>query len=235
MEGSSLEKSVKEAIKDGVKILETNIDYDDLMLFSNKDELFSKISDIKEKYTDKIDFRPEIGIIKNISDEDLKTFIGPYIKSGVFAGIDLYGDESDQNYERFKIYFELAKKHGLKLKAHAGESLNHENVKKVIEILNVDEIQHGIGAYEDDYTLKLIKERNIRLNVCPSSNYNLGIVKDMKEYPARILFDKGITITINTDDLLMFHSTVSEEYLFLYRIGLFSANELNEIRKNSLI
>ena len=48
------------------------------------------------------------------------------------------------------------------------------NVKKAIEILEVDEIQHGIGAVTSKYIVDLIKERNIRLNICPSSNYILG-------------------------------------------------------------
>ncbi len=88
----------------------------------------------------------------------------------------MYGDESVDNYDTFQDYFNHAKKHGLKLKAHAGEFSGYENVRKVIQILEVDEIQHGIGAYNDDYTLDLIKERNIRLNICPTSNYKLGSI-----------------------------------------------------------
>jgi len=83
--------------------------------------------------------------------------------------------------------------------------------------------------------MDLIKERNIRLNICPSSNYVLGAVRDMTNHPARKLFDKGILLTINTDDLLVFDSGVSEEYLYLYKLGLFDTDELNEIRKNSLL
>lgn len=229
-----IEETIKEAIRDKVKILETNIDYDDLMLFPNQNELFSKIINIKEKYKREIDFRPEIGILKNISNKDLDSFVVPAIESEVFNGIDLYGDESDLNFERFLDYFRHAKKYGLKLKAHAGEFSDHKSVRKVIEILNVDEIQHGIGAHNDDYTLDLIKERKVRLNVCPSSNFNLGVFKNKKEYPLKKLFDKGINLTINTDDLLMFHSTLSNEYLLLHKLGILSIDELNTIRENSL-
>jgi len=83
--------------------------------------------------------------------------------------------------------------------------------------------------------MDLIKERKIRLNICPSSNFVLGAVKDMTKHPAKKLFDKGIPLTINTDDLLVFNSGVSEEYLYVYKQGLFSVDELNEIRKNSLL
>jgi len=230
-----IEETVKEAIEDGVKLLETSIDCHELMRFTEKKEFFSTILDIKNKYNKYIDFRPELGMPKNISNENLDKLLIPCIDSGVFKSIDLYGDESNDDFERIKDYYKYAKKRGLKLKVHAGEFHDYKNVKKAIEILEVDEIQHGIGADSSEYIMDLIKERNIKLNICPSSNYILGVVRDMSKYPARRLFDKGILLTINTDDLLLFDSGVSEEYLFLFRLGLFSADELNEIRKNSLL
>jgi adenosine deaminase len=177
----------------------------------------------------------EVGMAKGISNGDLNSMLIPCIDSGVFSSIDLYGDESIDNFEKFKEYYKYARKKGLKLKAHAGEFQGAENVKKAIEILELDEVQHGIGAASSEYVMDIIKERNIRLNICPSSNYILGAVKDMANHPAKKLFSKGISITINTDDLLLFNSGVSEEYLYLYKLGLFHEEELNLIRKNSLL
>lgn len=230
-----IEETVKEAINDGVKVLETSIDCHELIRFPEKDEFFQTISYIRNKYIKYIDFRPELGMPKNISNENLDKLLLPCIDSGVFHSIDLYGDESIDDFERFRDCYKYAKKKGLKLKVHAGEFHDAQNVKKAIEVLEVDEIQHGIGAASKEYVMDLIKERNIRLNICPSSNYILGAVKDMGNYPARKLFHKGILITINTDDLLIFNSGVSEEYLFLYKLGLFTVDELNEIRKNSFV
>lgn len=230
-----IEETVKEATNDGVKILETSIDCHQLIYFSDKDEFFNTILNIKDKYCKQIDFRPELGIAKIISNENLENLVLPCIDSNVFKSIDLYGDETYDDFIRFKDYYKYAKRKGLKLKAHAGEFSDYQNIKKAIEILEVDEIQHGIGAVSNQYTLELIKERNIRLNICPSSNYILGAIKNMENYPARKLFDMGIILTINTDDLLLFDSGVSEEYLFLYKLGVFNIDELNEIRKNSLI
>lgn len=230
-----IEETVKEAIKDGVKVLETSIDCHELMSFTDKDEFFRMISYIRNKYTRYIDFRPEIGMPKDISNENLDNLLIPCIDSEVFESIDLYGDETIDDFERFKDYYKYAKGKGFKLKIHAGEFHDYNNVKKAIEILEIDEIQHGIGCVSSEYVMDLIKERNIRLNICPSSNYILGAVRDMTKYPARKLFDKGILLTINTDDLLVFNSGVSEEYLYLYKLGLFDTDELNEIRKNSLL
>lgn len=230
-----IEETVKEAIEDGVKLIETSIDCHELMRFTEKDEFFSTILYIKNKYNKYIDFRPELGMPKNISNENLDKLLIPCIDSGVFKSIDLYGDETNDDFERFKDYYKYAKSKNLKLKVHAGEFHDYRNVKKAIEILEIDEIQHGIGAISNEYIMDMIKERNIRLNICPSSNYILGAVRDMGKYPARKLFDKGILLTINTDDLLLFDSGVSEEYLYLYKLGLFNIDELNEIRKNSLL
>lgn len=230
-----IEATVKEAIEDGVKILETSIDCHELMHFPENQRFFNTIIHIKEKYNKYIDFRPEVGMAINTSREDLDKFLIPCIESGVFMSIDAYGEETLDGYNRLKEYYKYAREKGLKLKVHAGQFLSEENVKKAIELLEIDEIQHGIGAASSDYIIDLIKERNIRLNICPSSNYILGAVKDIRNHPARKLFDKGIRITINTDDLLLFHSGASEEFLKLFKLGLFNEEELNEIRENALV
>lgn len=229
-----LEEMLKEAIKDGVKIIEPSIDCHNTSYFGSKDEFFNVIKKLKDKYNEYIDFRPEVGLAKSISHQDIDEFLIPCIDSGVFKSIDLYGNEAIEDFGKFKSCYQYAKKKGLKLKVHAGEFQGAENVKRAIEVLEIDEIQHGIGAAANDYVMDLIKERNIRLNICPSSNYILGAVSDMSNYPARKLFDNGINITINTDDLLLFNSGVSEEYLYLYKLGIFDTDELNEIRIRSL-
>ena len=91
-----------------------------------------------------------------------------------------------------------------------------------------------LDAVESDYVLDMIKERNIRLNICPTSNIYLGAVDDIKNHPVRKIYDKNINISINTDDLIVFDSTVSEEYLVLYNNHIFNEDELDKIRINSL-
>ncbi len=229
-----IEETVKEAIEDGVKVLETSIDCHELMHFTEQNNLFKTILRIKDKYNSHIDFRPEVGMAINTSREDLNKYLIPCIESGVFMSIDAYGEETIEGYKRLKEYYKYARDKGLKLKIHAGQFLAAENVRTAIELLEVDEVQHGIGAASSEYIMDLIKERKIRLNICPSSNYILGAVKDIRNHPARKLYDNEITITINTDDLLLFDSGVSEEFLSLYKVGLFNEDELNEIRKNAL-
>lgn len=229
-----IEETVKEAIEDGIKILATSIDCHELMHFPEKNNLFKIILDIKDKYKTYIDFRPEIGMAINTPREDLDKYLILSIESGTFTSIDAYGEETIDGYNRLKEYYKYARERGLKLKIHAGQFLSAENVRTAIELLEVDEIQHGIGAASSEYIMNLIKERSIRLNICPSSNCILEAVEDIRKHPARKLYDNGINITINTDDLLLFDKGVSEEFLNLYKSGLFNEEELNEIRKNAL-
>ena len=82
--------------------------------------------------------------------------------------------------------------------------------------------------------LQFLVDNQIQLNVCPTSNVKLQYVTDYKDHPIKILYENGVRITINTDDLLLFDSTIENEYLLLYRAGVLSAEQLNDIRETGL-
>jgi adenosine deaminase len=69
---------------------------------------------------------------------------------------------------------------------------------------------------------------------CPTSNVMLGRVESLAEHPIRKLYEAGVKVTVNTDDVLVFGQSVSDEFLNLYRVGLFDAAELDELRQNGL-
>ncbi|MEG2893782.1 MAG: hypothetical protein RR840_10535 [Clostridium sp.] len=229
-----IEAAVKEAIDDGVKVLETSIDCHDILNFSNKEDFFKVVSGIRNKYKDEIDFRPEIGMAITTPREELEECLVPCIESGVFMSIDAYGEETIEGYETLSPFYKLARNRGMKLKVHAGQFLSEEHVALAIDLLEVDEIQHGLGAATSIELMDKIKSKGIRLNICPSSNNILGSIKDITKHPIRKFFDYGINITVNTDDLLLFDVGSSEEFLKLYKLGLFTPEELNQIRKAGL-
>ena len=231
---SLIEATIKEAISDGVKILESSIDLNSIRFFQNIDHFLNSIQKIKDKFSGEISFKPEIGIQKSIEQSKIDKYLPMLIKSNLFHSIDLYGDEKITEFEKFRDYFKYIKKKGLKTKIHIGEFCEPKIVRKAIEILNPDEIQHGITGAKDDYLIEMIKERNIRLNICPTSNVILGAVKDYKYHPIKKLFLNGVKVTINSDDLLIFNKSVSEEYLILYKNNVLGFDELNEIRETGL-
>ena len=82
--------------------------------------------------------------------------------------------------------------------------------------------------------MRFLADNRIQLNVCPSSNVMLGYVKDYRDHPIRVLVENGVRVTINTDDLLIFDSSIENEYLKLYCAGTLSAEQLDEIRRVGL-
>lgn len=146
-----------------------------------------------------------------------------------FYSIDLYGDEMAQPIENF-----VPIDNGLVFKAHVGEWGTAQDVVSAVNILHLQEVQHGINAVQDESVIDFLVERNIRLNITPTSNVLLGRVSDMKKHPIGQLYRKGVNVTINSDDVLIFDSDVSKEYLRLYQSGCLTAEELNDIRKNGL-
>jgi len=122
----------------------------------------------------------------------------------------------------------------MKLKAHVGEFGGAAEIRRTVELLELDEVQHGIAACESVEVMRWLAANRTRLNVCPTSNVMLDAVSHLAAHPVRLLYDNGIPVTINTDDPMIFDQSVSDEYRNLYRAGVFSAAELDEIRRASL-
>ena len=80
-------------------------------------------------------------------------------------------------------------------------------------------MQHGIAAVQDENVIEYLIENNIRLNITPSSNVLLGRVSDMAHHPIAQLYHRGVDVTIGSDDVLIFNSDISKEYLRLYQSG----------------
>ena len=154
-----------------------------------------------------------------------------------FAGVDLddYANPNDSmSMDEMKAMSRKARQHNLIVKAHIGEFGGADDVMRYAEELELDQIQHGIAAAESPQIMNWLAKHKIQLNVCPTSNILLGNTKSYKTHQIRTLYDHGISVTLNTDDLLVFNATVSEEYLNLYNAGLMTAEELNIIRETGL-
>jgi adenosine deaminase len=227
--------ALRDAIEDGVTVLEMSIDVRFISFFgSSSDSFFVFINDLVASTKPDINFRPEIGLSKDRPADEQMQLASQCIQSGLFRSIDLYGNETAQSPSCFRGSFVEARKHGLKLKAHAGEFAGPDLMTETLDILDLDEIQHGIAAAKSVALMNRLRHDNIRLHICPSSNIALGVVSDLAHHPIRILADNGIRVTLNTDDLTIFGKSVSQEYLILYHSGLMTASELDCIRLEGL-
>ena len=147
-----------------------------------------------------------------------------------FCSLDLCGDENGDSVRVFEGLYRMARSKGLVLKAHVGEFGTADDVWEAVEVLGLDEIHHGIASVKSPQLLHWLADHGICLNICPASNIKLGLVGAYESHPIRKIYDSGVNITINTDDLLIFDVSVSQEYLHLYNKGVFTAKELDEVR-----
>lgn len=168
----------------------------------------------------------------NVDEEADK--IDKYVEGNYFKAIDICAGENAQPFEAFIPLYKKAEKYHLTKKMHVGETGSAEDVRKAVEILGLSEVHHGIGASTSKGTMRFLADNQIQVNVCPSSNVMLGFAKSYAMHPIRILVENGVKVTINTDDLLIFDSSVENEYLKLYQAGTLSAEQLDEIRRVGL-
>ena len=128
------------------------------------------------------------------------------------AGLDLAGNEAQFPAEPFIGIFREAKQSGLKVAVHAGEWGGPENVRQAIEQFDADRIGHGVRVMEDEYTVTLAKDRQTCFEVCITSNYQTGAVKELSGHPLKKMIDAGLNVTLNTDDPSISQITLSNEY-----------------------
>ncbi len=228
--------ALNDAAQDGVVLLEMSFDIRLVKFYpEGLTELRAFIEALVERYREQIDLRPELGFARECAgDPKWMKLAHQAIELGLFQSIDLYSHQEACAPEAVKPLYRKAGEAEMKLKAHVGEFGGAEEVRRTVEVLDLDEVQHGIGAAESVEIMQWLSENQIQLNVCPTSNVMLDAVPDLASHPIRALFDNGVPVTINTDDLMIFGQSVSEEYRNLYRAGVFSAQELDDIRRASL-
>ncbi len=152
---------------------------------------------------------------------------------GVVA-IGLAGIELGYSNEPFRAHFATAKQEGLHCVAHAGETGGPDSIRSVLEVCGAERIGHGIRAIDDPALLQRLVEDRIPLEVCPSSNVALGVVRSLEEHPVKRLLEAGIVVTINSDDPPLFGTDLTSEYLKLHRAFGYSRRQLAQLSMNGL-
>lgn len=225
-----------QAKEDGVTVLEIGEDVWGLSEYFHNDidELTEAFTSAQREIAPDIELRLQIGLSRHCPIGYLEDCLSRFWGNEAFYSIDLYGDEFAQPIENFKSIYRRAKKEGLCLKAHVGEWGSAKDVRRAIEELELHEVQHGISAIQDETVVRFLADQQIRLNITPHSNLLLGRVPDLSDHPIGRLYRSGVDVTINSDDVLIFDSDVSKEYLRLYEAGCLSAEELDSIRQNGL-
>jgi adenosine deaminase len=134
------------------------------------------------------------------------------MKYGVI-GVGLGGDEARWPPELFAAAFAFARENGLRTVAHAGEAAGPASVRNAVEVLGAERIGHGVRAVEDPAVVALLAERQIPLEICPTSNRLTGAAPAHLPHPMGALDAAGVRVTIDADDPALFATTLVDEYL----------------------
>lgn len=155
-----------------------------------------------------------------------------YLNKGVVA-IDLAGDEARYKTRDYKDLFDIANKKNIPFTIHAGEADGALSVADAINF-RAKRIGHGIKTIENDDIINSIIKNDITLEVCPTSNVDTKAVLSYEKHPIKKLFDKGVKVTINTDDRTVSNVTLSSEYKRLKSSFGFTSKDFFNMNVNAV-
>ena len=169
----------------------------------------------------------------NSYEDNLETLmlVKEYLGKGVVA-FDIAGAEIVFKTHLYRELFAKAKELNVPYTIHAGEGDGPESIWSALEF-GAKRIGHGIRCYEDRQLMEKLRDENIVLEICPISNKHTKVVDDMKDYPLRELFDFGLKITINTDNMTLSNTNLQKEYDFIKEHYGFTDEEIEQMNETA--
>lgn len=133
-------------------------------------------------------------------------------QAGGIVAIDVSGDEVNFPLTPFISIFKKARQAGLRVTVHAGEAGGAHKVQEAIDLLEAERIGHGVRCIENSNVIRLVRERQVALEVCPTSNLQTGVMRLWGHHPLPDLYRLGLRVTVNTDDPSVSSTTLTDEY-----------------------
>lgn len=150
---------------------------------------------------------------------------------GVVA-FDLAGAEKGNPASAHAAAFRYAREHNLAVTVHAGEGDGAESIRQAVHICGANRIGHGTRLIEDPDLTQYVNDRRIALEVCLTSNVQTRVADSYATHPFREYFDRGLNVTLNTDNRLMSATTLTDEYVYAAEHLGFTMDELAGIALN---
>jgi len=156
----------------------------------------------------------------------------PYL--GELMGVGLDSSEVGFPPELFVDAYALAKREGLRLTAHAAEEAGPGYVWGALNALGAERIDHGVRGEEDDELIDRLVADGIALTMCPISNRKLHVVQHLADHNLKRLMDRGVKVTINSDDPAYFGGYVGDNYVQTAEALGLTRDDLAQIARNSI-
>jgi aminodeoxyfutalosine deaminase len=143
------------------------------------------------------------------------------------------GDERRAPPEMFEDVFRYAKERGLRLTAHAGETVGPESVWGALRVLKAERIGHGLTSWKDPELLAYLVQEQVPVEISMTSNVRTGGISSVEEHPVKTYYDAGLMITLNTDDPAIFGTSTCKEYQLAHDVFGFTDEQLRQVAMNS--
>jgi adenosine deaminase/aminodeoxyfutalosine deaminase len=149
------------------------------------------------------------------------------------VGFGIGGDEAAAAPELFRQVYAYAAEHGLRRTVHAGESAGPASVLGALDALGAERIGHGLTAWQDQELVARLVEEQVPLEVCVTSNLRTGCCKSLEQHPLRRYFERGVRVTLASDDPAMFGTSLAREFQLAHQAFGFSEAELERLARAS--
>ena len=156
-----------------------------------------------------------------------------YALDGV-AGVDLAGPEAFHSADYYTSLFDEAKKRNVHITIHAGEACGSDEIIKAIKLLGAERIGHGVHLELNDENVDLILKNNISFEFCPTSNLQTTSLSSYKDVPLKEFINKGIRVTINSDNMSVSDTDVIDEFIHLIDAFDLSKDDILNLLNNSI-
>lgn len=141
--------------------------------------------------------------------EEILDWVSAALGNGVVA-MGLTGEER-LGCRQYAAIFERAAHAGVPVVTHTGETMGADSIREAWEVTRCRRIAHGVRCLEDPALVAALRDQQVPLDVCPSSNVCLGVVPSLADHPLPDLLAEGLVVTVNSDDPPMFSTTLSRE------------------------
>jgi adenosine deaminase len=176
-----------------------------------------------------------MSFLRHLSEKDAYATLEEALDyKDIIVGVGLDSSEVGNPPSKFKGVFAKAREEGFITVAHAGEEGPAEYIREALELLNVFRIDHGNATLKDDELAVSLAESEVHLTMCPLSNLALQVVSDLKEHPLKEMLNKGLKVTINSDDPAYFGGYINENYHATAQALNLSRADLCQLAKNSI-
>ncbi len=176
-----------------------------------------------------------LSFLRHLSEDEAQTTLDqalPFRDAFVAVGLD--SSEVGHPPSKFRRVFDRARAEGFLTVAHAGEEGPPEYIWEALDLLKVSRIDHGVRAAEDPKLIERLIDEQIPLTVCPLSNTKLCVFDDMSQHNILELLERGVKVTVNSDDPAYFGGYVTENFQALHESLGMTQGQAKRLAQNSL-